>query len=209
MPNYTIRQGDCVSSIAKRNGLFWKQIWDHPKNGALRSRCKDPNTLTPGLIIFIPEREMGGISCETDQRHLFRKKGVPAKFRLQLKTNDTPRSNVPYVLEVEGETFSGRTDDEGWIEHSIPPDAEHGRLYLGEHRREILPLAFGNLDAIDDVSGIQARLNNMGFVCGDEDGQMSQTTENAIRCFQRKHDLEVTGQIDSNTRARIQEIYGA
>ena len=31
MPNYTIQQGDCVTSIADQHGLLWTTVWNHPR----------------------------------------------------------------------------------------------------------------------------------------------------------------------------------
>jgi N-acetylmuramoyl-L-alanine amidase len=34
---YKVKPGDCVSSIAHRNGLFWETVWNHPENQSLKS----------------------------------------------------------------------------------------------------------------------------------------------------------------------------
>ena len=47
---------------------------------------------------------------------------------------------------------------------------------------------------------MQARLNNLGFAAGKEDGIMGPRTEAALRTFQNTQGLEETGQSDGPTR---------
>ncbi len=28
MPEYKVKQGDCLSSIAEKHGLFWDKVWN-------------------------------------------------------------------------------------------------------------------------------------------------------------------------------------
>ena len=43
MPTYTVKQGDCISSIADQMGFFWDTVWNDPNNEQLRNRRKNPN----------------------------------------------------------------------------------------------------------------------------------------------------------------------
>jgi N-acetylmuramoyl-L-alanine amidase len=208
MPDYTVKQGDCISSIAEGHGFFWERIWNHPKNAELKTKRENPNVLAPGDVVFVPDKEEKEESCATGQRHTFRKKGVPAKLRLRLVEDDKPRANEPYILEIDGVTFSGTTDGEGGIEHPIPPNAVKGKLLVGEKQEEF-PLDLGHLDPVDEITGVQARLNNLGFDCGSLDGEAGPETEAALKEFQKKHNLDESGRPDEATRSKLQELHGS
>lgn len=207
MTEYIVKQGDCLSSIANKYGLFWEKIWNHPKNAKIKEKRKDPNILYPGDVLFIPDKEEKEESAPTEQRHRFKVKGVPAMLRLQFKHGDKPRANEPYTLQIEGKIFSGTTDGEGKIKHPLPPNAKRGKLLLGEYQEEFL-LEFGHLDPIEEVSGVQARLNNLGFDCGKIDGVLGPKTEAALIEFQKQYGLLDTGNIDEQTIAKLRQVYG-
>jgi len=207
MPDYNVKQGDCLSSIAARHGLFWEKVWNHPKNARLKEQRKDPNVLYPGDVVFVPDKEKKEESGATEQRHRFRKKATPAKLRLELKHGEKPRANEPYTFEIDGQLFSGTTDDDGKLEHRIPPNAKRGKLLLGENKEEF-QLDLGHLDPIEEVSGVQARLNNLGFDCGKVDEILGPKTETAINDFQKQNKLKITGKIDQQTRDKLKQVYG-
>jgi hypothetical protein len=246
MPEYTVKQGDCISSIAQKYGLFWEKIWDHSKNAQLKERRKDPNILQPGDVVFIPDNEEKEESGATEQRHRFRKRGVPAKLRLRLmeepereqteqsaetssampdssgafsedpQMDDTPpqeepRRNVPYVVEIDGKLIRGTTDDDGMIECGIPPNASKGRLIVepGTPNETTLPLELGHLNPLSELSGIKQRLANLGLECGDRRDSPTPGLEEALRAFQEKHGLPVTGEADQTTRDKINEVHGS
>jgi hypothetical protein len=209
--NHTVAQGDCISSIAEKNGLFWETVWNHPENSELKEKRKDPNILLPGDVVFVPDKQMKEESGATEQCHKFRKKGVPAKIRLQiLDDDDEPRADEPYILEIDGKAISGQTDSEGVIEQFIPPNARKGKLLVGEEQEEYL-LDLGHIDPIDTVAGVQVRLQNLGYDCGGADGKLGSKTRAAILEFQQKHELEEieeTGEIDQATLDKLEEIHG-
>ena len=208
MPQYTVKQGDCISSIADRNGLFWEQLWNHPSNASLKASRKDPNVLRPGDVVYVPDKREKTETGATDQLHRFRKKGVPAKLRLRLLDEDEPLANQHYTLEIDGQTFSGTTDSDGRIEQSIPPSAKQGKLVVGD-RRDEYALDLGHIDPISEVSGVQERLNNLGYDCGAPDGVLGPRTRTAIREFQKAMGLRETGETDDQTRRRLEQEYGA
>jgi hypothetical protein len=208
MAKYIVEQGDCISSIAYEHGFFWDTLWNHVENAQLKQDRKDPNILFPGDEVFIPDKEEKTESCATEQRHRFCKRGVPSKLRLRLLDNDEPRAKVDYILIVDGQIFSGTTDAEGRLEHTIPPNAESATLIIGEEQDEY-KLKLGHIDPIDEISGIQHRLNNLGFDCGEVDGVLDEETKLALRKFQKKYEIPETGQPDSETRRKIQELHGS
>jgi len=204
---YEVVQGDCLSSIAYRAGFHEKTLWDHANNAELKSKRKDPNVLKSGDAVFIPEKQLRVESGATEQRHRFRRHCVPAKFRVRLMAFGEPRRNVAYVLVVDGESRRGTADGEGYLEESIPPDARQGRLIVdpGE-RQEFHDLVFGGVDPLDELSGVQSRLVNLGYDC-EMTGEMDKQTQAALADFQNDHKIEVTGRLDEQTRQKLKEVH--
>jgi len=207
MPDYVVKQGDCISSIAQRNGLFPDKVWNHPKNAKLKEKRKDANILYPGDMVFVPVKEEKQESGATKKRHRFKRKGVPAKLRLQIMEDDQPRANVNYTLVIDSQSFNGTTDGDGKIEQAIPPNAKKGVLILENDTP--INLQLGQVDPIDTISGVQARLLNLNFDCGEVSGREGPQLEEALREFQEKNSLTVTGQADEATRNKLLEIHGS
>ncbi|MFZ2148954.1 MAG: peptidoglycan-binding domain-containing protein [Sedimentisphaerales bacterium] len=207
MAKYTVKQGECIESIAFDNGFFWETVWKDSQNAELKQKRKDPNVLLAGDEVFIPDKREKTESGATEERHRFRKKGVPAMLRIRLIDDDKPRANESYTLEIDGELFSGTTDDDGTLEHPISPGAKKGRLLVGEEQDEYL-LDLGYLDPVDEIAGVQGRLNNLGFHCGAVDGVLGPKTEAALTDFQKRCGLPESGKIDQATRDKLIDIYG-
>lgn len=207
MPKYTVSSGDSITSIAHENGFLSKTIWDHPENAGLKAKRKDPNILFPGDEVFIPDKDLKWETRPTNAKHVFQVKGEPNKFKLRLMKLGQPRANEAYVLEIDGKLYNGSTDSNGMLEQVIPRDAKGGKLVL-KGGKETYPVRIGYLDPIDEVSGIQHRLNNLGFNCGSPGGELNDETRDAIRQFQTKYKLEVTGEPDDATKAKLRQLHG-
>jgi len=205
MPKQPVGQGESTSSLAKKNGFFWKTIWEHPENAELKSLRKDPNVLFPDDEIFIPEKQLKDVSKPVDQVHKFKRKGEPCKLKVQLMKAGKPRKNETYVLNLDGKLINGTTDGDGKLEHFISGDSRSALLTL-RNGQEIIPLRLGDLDPADKPSGIQQRLNNLGFDCASEDGEIGEETKEAIKKFQAAYNLEVTGEADAATKNKLKEL---
>ncbi len=208
---YKVKQGDCISSIAFKYDLFPETIWDHPDNAELKSKRKDLSVLKPGDELTIPGKELKEESGTTEQKHRFRRKGVPAKFKTRIVMGGLPVDNEDYILEIDGVFFDGKTDETGYIEVTIPPDAGKGKLTIKD---EIFDIILGTIDPIEKRSGVIQRLENLGYFLPDEsesdNGKESIDEEisEAIKNFQDSVDLEVTGEVDQKTRDKLVEEYG-
>ena len=202
----TVAHGDCISSIAFRFGFYPETIWNDPANAELKNHRTDPNMLVPGDKVVIPDKDPGGVNHASEARHKFRKRGVPALFRIQVFDGEEIRGNQQYSLVIDGKSCQGTTDDRGVIEEWILPDAKSGELVIGPDELKI-ELLFGKLQPINEIAGVQARLINLGFDCGGVNGQITDTTRSALRTFQERFGIEVTGEFDQPTLIKLQQMH--
>ena len=213
MAKHTVKQGECIESIAFEKGFFWETVWDDSQNAELKRVRKNPNALLPGDKVFVPEKQEKEASGATEQKHRFRRKGVPALLRIILLSskNGEPHANKPYTLVIDdNQVFSQTTDARGKLEHGIPPNAVKGRLIVGEGEdREEYILDLRHLDPTRAPTGVQARLSNLGYNTGNIDGEIGPKTRSALRRFQKDHGLKETGEPDESTLDKLKEVYGS
>ena len=208
MPNHKVEQGECLNSIAKANGFAVSTIWNHPQNAALKVKRKDPNILYPGDTVYIPDKDPKYEDRPTDKQHRFEVSGAKCKLRIRLLHDDKPRANEPYRLNIDGVWSDGQTDGDGWVENKIAPDAHQGKLVL-QNSGDEYTLLLGHLDPISEVSGIQKRLQNLGFYIGEKaDGIPGPRTASGVKAFQKKYGLAEDGIPGPITQAKLKEVYG-
>lgn len=204
-----IRQGDCITSVARESGHLWQTIWNDPANAELRAAGRDPNVLLPHDRVHVPPPRPKWEPGQTETRHRFRRRGEPAVLSLRLLVRDEPLANQPYTLTIDGcPPSEGSTDPEGKLRCNIPGDARRGRLFVGEQRHEFV-LELGHMDPVESLTGVQKRLLNLGYDCGRTDGEWDRRSDAALRRFQRAHALPETGTLDEATRRKLQEQHGS
>lgn len=207
---YEVRPGDCLSSIAYRHGLTWQRIWNHPANAELKRIRGNPNILYPGDRLYVPEKESKNHSGASERKHRFVRKGVPETLNLTLRREGKPLAGEPFTLHIGARTHRGTTDAQGRVQVPIVPDAESATLILGQGAAtQVYELRLGHVDPVTEVSGIQARLRNLGYDCGAVDGLLSEATIEALRAFQEAVGLQATGEIDDATRAALVREHGS
>lgn len=211
MPRYTVKQGDCIMSIAEANGFLWETVWNHPDNAELKQRRKDPDILFPGDIVVIPEITPRSESAPTDQLAKFLKKSNRVQIRLRLlDLKREPRANLEYTATVDGDNSSGRSDGDGYITLAVRPSDRELRLKVSEgSKTDEYTLPLGSIDPIEELSGVQQRLTNLGYSCSAEEGVMGETTKAAIRAFQKEMHLDASGEIDEATRQKLEQVHGS
>jgi hypothetical protein len=201
---------DCIASIAHRHGVLPGFIWDHPDNADLRALRGNPNVLLEGDVVTIPDKRLKEVTRATEQRHTFVRLGVPAHIEFRIMWQDQPVANAKYTLTLGSDVREGTTDGQGGLKVRIPPDAITGQLVV---EADPEPLAYtlqlGALNPIDDVTGVQQRLTNLGYgVPDDELGAPAAGTRDALARFQRDQQLPVSGEADDETRRALQQAAG-
>ena len=199
---HTVQQGDCISSLAASYGIPWEKIWDFGDNAELKEKRADPNVLSPGDVIVIPDKASKKIKCATDQRHKFVVSRKPTKIKIRLTIDDQPRKGIPFELFVDGASIKGKTDGDGYMNAEVPADAEKGKLVVGNSDPpEVYELAFGTLDPIETDSGVEQRLRSLGINTEDD-------LAGAVATFQQNNDMEPNGVIDDALRSKLKERFG-
>jgi N-acetylmuramoyl-L-alanine amidase len=202
---HVVRQCESVQSVAAESGYDWEKVWKHPANAEL-ARKRDPDVLYPGDVLVLPEKAKKQESGATEDRHRFKRRGYETYLRLTFLEEGRPRQGASYWIDVEGRTFEGKLDGEGRVDLRIPTGAEKARVRIGSDEEMVLLLA--GLDPIDEVTGYQARLSNLGLYRGAVDGDHGPLTDEAIRAFQARNQLDVNGKMDDRTRAALEQAHG-
>ena len=207
MTIYRVQPGDCLASIAYRHGFTPQTLWAHADNAPLREKRESPFLLCPGDEVAIPavrEREM---ECATGRRHTFRRRAVPERFRVRLCVDGAPRRSVAYTLEVDGVLVEGTTDDDGWVEQWILPDARRAVVVIDtEDEREEVCFDLGHLEPVTTEAGVRGRLVALAGMDPRGDAAALRV---ALRSFQIKHHLAPTGEADEPTTAQLVREYGS
>jgi N-acetylmuramoyl-L-alanine amidase len=207
---YRVKQGDCFASIAAEHGLFWQTLWNHPENSELRAQREDPNILYPGDVVFVPEKESKIETGATGVRHRFRRKGIPEFLSLRFLHQNEPRAGEAYMLTIDGKQSSGQLDADGACVVPIPPGSKTGSLLLGDPSNgEEYQLYLGHMDPVEETSGVQARLYNLGYLTEEPSYRQSPELAGAIKAFQLEHGLATEQGLDEATRTRLVEVHGS
>ena len=214
---HVVKQGEGIGKIAKSHGFYeWEPIWNDPANNDLRDKRKNPNVLWPGDILFIPEIQIKEVSGNTEERHRFMCKlpGMKEMLRIKIEERDgTPMAGKAFVLLCDdGTQLSGVTNGEGMVEQEVNLEIKEAKLEVEGNEWNI---QISHLNPVDEttkdlaVSGAQARLNNLGFIC-PLTGRLDEKTKAAIKRFQAgQKDLTETGELDSKTQKALRKRHGS
>lgn len=207
--NYTVQAGDYMEMIAEHFGFRdYHVIYDHPNNQALKTARPNPHILYPGDTVYIPDKDPGDQDADTDKKHKFVVKTQKVKLILRIRRNDKPFANQSYKLKVGAQNFSGKTAADGLIQHDIPIGIPQGELTFTGPPSYTRKLNLGFLHPITIVSGVQMRLNNLGFGCGPATGAQSYPYTSALTAFQKKQGLSnQTGTLDKETTDALRTEY--
>jgi hypothetical protein len=120
--DHTVKEGDCIASLAYERGLSWQKVWNHPLNAALKTQRQDPNILKPGDIVHLPDKQLKTVDRPTDQLHEFVLEGVPAKLRLRILQGGQPQASPqnPKPTDISQHFSDEDPDTSGKSEQQTP-----------------------------------------------------------------------------------------
>jgi hypothetical protein len=203
MAIYTVKPGDCMSSIAAAFGLGdYKDIYDAPANAEYRKLRPNPDIIQPGDKIVIPDLIPFTRVLATGQKHTIKVKLPRATLQVYLKDADgEPVAGKDYLLHVDGQKDKkGTTTGEGLVKEDVPATATSANIAFPEQGFSF-DVKLGKVDPIGSRTGLASRLRNLGYPCA-EGSTPKETAENlcyALARFQTDHGLDPTGDADQDT----------
>lgn len=213
---HRVKAGDCLARIARQYGFAsWRDLYHDPGNAELKLARPDPNVLAIGDKVFIPQKHTKLESAPSGDRHRFRRKQPKAKVRILVRDEfRKPLTNSPYTLvwdeSIETGSLDGTLDSAGLLDVEIPLDVKHADFSVkvdGASAPVTWRLNIAEMEPIDTIVGLQARLVNLGFECGPVDGICGKRTKRAIAKYQAHAGLDETGEASQKTRDHIRKAH--
>jgi hypothetical protein len=213
--DHFVEKGDCMTSIAAKYGFGkYETIYNDPANSQFKTDHPNPDQLTPGRTVVIPDRKEKKFSKPADASHKFKAKVAKAKLKLTLKDDQgNALGSKKYNLTVGNTVIEGTTGGDGLIDKDIPPSVNGGSLTVwmddSNPSAQVITFALelGSLEPHTTITGAQQRLQNLGFDCGGITGAINPTTTEAIKAFQGKNTLTANGTLDSATQNKLKDIH--
>lgn len=210
---HVVKDGECIWTLAHEHGYDHDALW--AANPELAQLGRTPNVLAPDDVVVLPatdapERE----DASPGTRITLEVTAVLPRARLSFQDPEgKPRAGLGFVARIvtrDGteHVWEGKTDGKGGFDESVPADSSTLDVVLDvEPEPEAYHFRFAHLDPLETLSGVQGRLRNLGYYCGDERGELGPLTRRSLRDFQLEHELPSTREADDATRSQLAALY--
>jgi hypothetical protein len=210
---HTVKQGEHLASIAAANGFFGTApIAKHPDNRALMQQ-RAPEVLMPGDRLTIPAIEPASFKVATGRLHTFVVRRPRLKLRVAFqKADGAPSAKRSFRASYDGgAAMQGTLTDDGLLDLPIPVATRRVDVTLAptdSESEQIYQFFLGQLDPVDEYSGLIARLQNLGYLRPSFDDDETELRL-AIEEFQCDAGLPIDGEPSDALHTKLVELHGA
>lgn len=215
MKPYVIKKGDYLTKLAFEKGFDKDTVWSDPKNKDLRDKRSDPDTLRPGDVIFVPDKNPKSSTLTREQSHSLSATIPKIPLRVTLSVGAQPLKDTSVVIKGMGEDQELRTDGSGVLSLEPPLDVRTVKVEIPDKRRSI-KLELAGMDPGEEPSGARMRLQNLGYLGKTFEPGASPYVKHdkdalgaALQRFQGEQGLEPTGKLDDETMKTLKDVYGS
>jgi len=212
---YVIRQGDYLSKLGPARGFNPETAWADPKNDPIRKKRTSMNMLQPGDVVWLPDEPRPRLPVAGGSTNAYTARIPKVTVKLKLQVGGVALAKEPYVIRGVGpEPIDGATDENGFLSAKVKVHVREFEVELTKRKRS-LRVRVGDMDPINELTGVQKRLTHLGFYLPTKTG-----TENfealdarqivsAIRAFQSSKGIKVTGKMDDETSKALVAASGS
>ncbi len=215
MKPHVIRQGEYLTKLAHQKGFDADSVWNDSKNEDLKKKRVDPQQLQPGDILYVPDEAKTRlpIIVGASNAYVAQIPKVPVLIRLQIGGEILEKE--PFViLGVGPKPIEGATDEHGYLKATVPVHVREIEVQLTARDRT-LRVRVGNMDPLNELSGLQKRLTHLGFYqpsyAGTENYEAADPKQvmAALAAFQQSVKLPATGKLDEDTAKALVAAHGS
>jgi hypothetical protein len=207
---YIVRQGDYLAKLSFVHGFDADDVWNDPKNEDLKKLRTDPNILAPGDILFIPEKEgEEGLPIAKGTENSYAATVPKVEVKLTFQDSEAkPMAGAPCQIRGLGDggadMIPTETDGDGTLTLKVPVTVREVEVHF-PRQNTTHHVRVGDMDPANEASGIQKRLQNLGFWhgAGDKAGDLDALLGSAIMTFQGKMGIEGNGAFDPDTEKAV------
>jgi hypothetical protein len=208
MAYYVVQANDHLDKIAFRAGSTPAAIWEHASNERIRQKRGSGDILHPGDVLFLPDpppREKRRINAGSEKT--FQATVPTTRIQLRILDAGKPAGGQPWIVETSAGKLEGTTTADGGVDVKIPVRATHVALELPKLgiRRD---LAVGGVDPLGEISGVQARLKQLGHYQGPIDGAASEALGEAVGRFRKASGLPAGDAVDPAFLEALKSQFG-
>ncbi|RJS15378.1 peptidoglycan-binding protein [Corallococcus sp. H22C18031201] len=199
---------ESVSVLAARLGVQPSRLRDAQSGQSLAAEVPPLSGTRVAVSAFTREWK----EVDTGYRQVVHRIGIPLALVLTLRDGThRPRVHQPYLLKVwlddeeELPAREGMTDAAGRVAEVLSERAVRGELTVspGKQDERKVTLRFAALRPTTEPDGLQERLENLGFSCGGERGELGSKTRRAVEWFQYALGIPPSGDADDATCAAL------
>ncbi len=205
---FVCQSGDHLEAIAHRFGVTADAIRNEPSNAKLAKKRGDMSMLAAGDVLYIPARERTFAAASVGSSNKFVAQVPKVQLHLNLADGESKHANVPFTVDGAGPQMKGTTDGDGHVNIAVPVTVKSIRLTLSD-TGHTFDVSVGGLDPIEETSGVQMRLQHLGFYGGPINGDLSDHTRAGIRAFQTSQKMDATGEPDDATLDALKKAHGS
>lgn len=220
---YKVVEGDRISSIAARRCTTVDKIL--AKNPQLADRTKrNPEMLMPGEELVMPPKEVKNFHADERTCSTTVIEPIPSRLQLKLQVAGMPLKPQAFKWKLGRDPYPGEGKDAQWkggqvtaegvVSFDVPPTATEAVVYLPSLGFEFLA-RIGYLHPPSALSGVQQRLNNLGYACAlsppGEDPSLRKAsaarTAHAIKRFEEHHGMTLSGAATWALQEAIRKVH--
>jgi uncharacterized protein involved in type VI secretion and phage assembly len=211
---YVVKQGEYLAKLAFVRGFDADDVWNDGKNADLKQKRPDPNVLAPGDVLQIPTAKKEGQPISKGTTNPYTVNIPKVKVDLLFRDGDQPLADRPCEvlgLGAPDASLPQTTDGGGKLSLDVPVTTrEFFVSFPGQDQKEGTALHYfmGDIDPVDEGSGVTQRLVNLGYLPAyfdDDADRAADLIKNAVAAFQAENGLDPSGVVDDATRKALMD----